>query len=194
MQPKRLLRRIVVILALIFALDSTLIAFFSLTRPPISHVDAVIVLGAKVGTPALTERALQGLKYYQEGKTDTILLSGGQGEGEPTSEARAMQEVITRQVTRTGGSMPMLILETNSKSTFQNIHYSRLLIPNTKSIVIVSDTYHLARSVILAKRDGFREVYWDAPIPFYYSSMDLLFYYLREGVAMLSYIPKFITN
>ncbi|HUB94042.1 MAG TPA: YdcF family protein [Verrucomicrobiae bacterium] len=180
--------------AAIFILVLSIVVGFSVIRPTVPHVDAVIVLGAKVGTPALTARALQGLKYYQEGKVNTIVLSGGRGADEPISEAVAMQRVIQHQIAQTGGRPPKLILESKSVNTFQNIHNSKLLIPNAKSVVIVSDCFHLARPVLLAKRDGFRQVYWSAPSPSYYSISDLFYYYVREVAGMVSYVPKFITN
>ena len=182
------------VVMIVLSLDLLIIIGFSFSRLPSSRVDAVIVLGAKVGTPALTERTLQGLRYYQQGKTGTIVLSGGRGLGESIAEAEAMQAVIAGRVAQTGGKMPNVILESTSVNTFQNIHNTKALIPNAKSIVIISDSFHLARSAILAKRDGFPEVYWDAPVPSYYSSSDLVFYYLREVVGMIAYIPKFLTN
>ncbi len=193
-RPHHIAKWAVITGIIILALDISIIGAFSFIRLPVTHVDAVMILGAKVGTPALTERTLLGLKYYQEGKTDTIVLSGGRGSGESISEAQAMQEVLEHRIARIGSASPTVILESKSINTFQNIHNSNALIPNAKSVVIVTDIFHLARSVALAKRDGFREVYWDAPIPSYYPPWDLAYYYLREMVGMLVYVPKFITN
>ena len=61
-------------------------------------------------------------------------------------------------------------------------------------IIIVSDKYHLARSVFLALRNGFYPVYWTSPDGHYYSKDDWQYYYMREFIAILGYIPKFITN
>ena len=191
---KRGVKWMLLIGIIILALDLSVILAFSLIRLPVSHVDAVIVLGAKVGTPALTERTLQGLKYYQDGKTDTIVLSGSQGAGESISEAEAMQEVIKRRLAMQGSKMPKIILESKSLNTFQNIHNSKVLIPNAKSVVVVSDCFHLARAVVISRRDGFQGVYWDSPVPSYYPPWDLAYYYLREAIGMLIYIPRFIMN
>lgn len=191
---KHITKLTLLIAVIVFALDLSAIAAFSLIRLPVSQVDAVIVLGAKVGTPALTERALQGLKYYREGKTDTIVLSGGRGAGEPISEAEAMQHVIAQSVTAAGGTMPTMMLDSTSLNTFENIRNAKALVPRAKSVVIVSDGFHLARSVALAHRAGLPNVYWDAPKPSYYPPFDLVFYYLREAIAMLAYLPKFVTN
>jgi len=193
-QVKRLAKIILITSAIIFVADLLVVIGFSVIHPTAPRIDAVIVLGAKVGTPALTQRALQGLKYYQEGKTETLVLSGSRGSSEPVSEARAMQEVVVRQVAKTSGKMPRIILEDKSINTYQNIHNSKTLIPAAKSVLIVSDGFHLARSVAIAKRDGFQKVYWDAPTPSYYPPWDLAYYYLHEVVGIITYIPRFITN
>lgn len=190
---KRALTWVVLAGAAIFFFDLSAIAVFGLIRPSAPHIDAVVVLGAKVGTPALTERTLRGLTYYQEGKSDVIVLSGGQGPGESVSEAEAMKAVITSQVAHTGDT-PTIILEKDSTSTIENIYNSKTLIPKAKSVVIVSDGYHLARSVLIAKKAGFQDVYWDAAASGHYSKKDLAYYYLREAVAVLVYLPRFITR
>lgn len=177
----------------VFGLDLGTVIGFSARHPAVPpKVDAVIVLGAKVGTPALKYRTLTGLKYVEEGKTDTIVLSGARGSNEPVSEAQAMKAVVDTQVAKTHGNQPHIILETRSTDTFQNISNSKALIPNAKSVVIVSDGYHLARSVAIAKHDGFQTVYWDAPKPSYYATIDLAHYYVREAIAMIVYFPELI--
>lgn len=181
-------RRAGITAAVILSLDLLLIVTFSLIRPTVPHIDAVIVLGAKVGTPALTARTLRGLAYYQTGKTNTLVLSGSRGPGEQVSEAEAMRQVIARRAAQTGSNTPHLVLESASTNTLQNIYNAKKLIPQAHSVVIVSDGFHLARSVMIAKRAGFQTVYWDAPAPTYYPPWDLVYYYLREAVAILVYI------
>jgi uncharacterized SAM-binding protein YcdF (DUF218 family) len=172
----------------ILAFDLATVIGFSIIRPTVpAKVDAVIVLGAKVGTPALT-----GLMYYQEHKTNALVLSGARGPGESVTEAQAMETVIKKQVAKTHGTMPEIILETKSTNTYQNMRNSKALIPKARSVVIVSDDYHLARSVLLAKHLGFQEVYRNAPKPSYYSGIDLVYYYVREVVAIIAYLPKLI--
>lgn len=190
---RRSLKILLIVGVLGLVLDLAVVIGFSIDRPTVpSRVGAVVVLGAKVGTPALKYRTLTGLMYYEEGKTDTIVLSGGRGPGEPISEAQAMDAVVKAQVAKTHSKMPHIILETKSANTFQNLHNSKLLIPNVKSIVVVSDCYHLARAVLTAKGVGFQTVYWNSPKPSYYSDMSLAYYYAREAVAIIAYIPRFI--
>lgn len=190
---KRFVTIFAVVAVIIFALDLGTVIGFSLVHPAVPQkVDAVIVLGAKVGTPALKYRTLTGLAYYQEGKTNTLVLSGGQGSNEPESEAQAMSEVVKQQITKTHGTMPHLILETKSTDTFQNLGNSHALIPRAKSVVVVSDGYHLARSVAIAKHVGFRTIYWNSPKPSYYKDLDLAHYYIREAIAIIVYSPTLI--
>lgn len=186
---------ITVIFVISFAVvDLLTIIGFGVFQSSPKKVDAVIVLGARVGTPALTERTLKGLKYYQDTNASVLVLSGSQGSDEPISEAQAMQDVVAKYIAKNGGEMPSIVLEDKSINTYQNINFSQDLIPQAKSIVVVSDTFHLARSVVFAKRAGFNKVYWGAPVPKYYPNNQLVMYYIRETVAMIAYIPKFITN
>jgi uncharacterized SAM-binding protein YcdF (DUF218 family) len=181
-----------IILTLAFAicvLDVSALGVMTFWRPNIERADAVIVLGAAINTPALYERAKRGLELYEEGKADTMVLSGGRISDSDISEAQYMEKVIQGNTTQ-----PVrYILEENSHSTYDNIYNSKAKLSDTAdSVIIVSDEFHLARAVLLAKRAGFEKVYWSAPEPFYYSHQNLRFYYTREFFAMLSYIPRFL--
>ena len=164
------------------------VCFFSVYERPIQKTDAVIVLGAAINTPALNNRSLEALELYEKGKTDILVLSGGRISDKDISEAGYMKKVIEKNSKQS----VKVVLEENSHTTFENIQNSRKLIPNAKSVVVVSDKYHLARAVILAKRFGFDEVYWSAPSSSYYPREELYYHYFRETVALLSYIPKFV--
>ena len=184
---------ITIIAGLILILDVGAVIGFSLTHPTIpDHVDAIVVLGSKVGTPSLTQRTLTGFRYFQQGKTDTIVLSGSRGKDEPISETQAMADVIKAEVERTHGNMPHLILDTRSNKTSENLINSKSLIPSDGSIILVSDGFHMARSLLLAKDAGFQRVFWDSPASTYYSLLDLSYYYAREVVAIIVMLPRLI--
>jgi len=183
--------RIVAVTCFSLVLLSTLIVlFFSLYRPRIDHADAIIVLGAAINTPALYNRSLEGLRLYQEGKASEMILSGGRISSTDISEAGYMQKVIKKN-----DPNPVVeVIDDQSHNTYENIKDSRELAGNLKSVIIVSDEYHLARGVLMAYREGFRPVYWSAPKPSYYKTTELAFYYIREIVALIAYIPKFIVG
>lgn len=169
-------------------LDAGLIIRFARYRPTIPKTDAIIVLGAAINTPALYNRTRTGLDLYEQGKADTIVLSGGRISDKDISEAGYMQRVIRQN----SDPVPRLIIEDQSHSTYENLKNSRGKLPGPRSVIIVSDAFHLARSVLLARRLGFKKVYWDAPASSYYGQAELIRYYLREIIAMIGYIPRFI--
>lgn len=188
---RRLSKAITFSCALILALaaaDVLLVMFFAKYRPEIKKSDAVIILGAAINTPALYNRTLEGLEVYEQGKADVLVLSGGKISETDISEAGYMEKVIKR----TAEKQPPLILEDQSHNTEENIYNSKAKIPDAKSVVVVSDEFHLARAVLLAKRAGFEKVYWSSPNPVYYSQKELNRYYAREMVAMIAYIPVFL--
>lgn len=154
----------------------------------IPKTDAIIILGAAINTPALYNRSLEGLRLYEDGRGERLVLSGGRISDKDISEAQYMRKVITKNAK----TVPPMILEEDSHSTFENILNSRRKVPEAKSVVVVSDEFHVARGVLMAKAAGFEDVYWSSPNPYYYKKPELAFYYFRELVAMFAYIPKFI--
>ena len=163
------------------------VTVFGQTRPQIpGKADAVIVLGAAINTPALYNRSLQGLKVYESGQASLMILSGGRISDQDISEAEYMKRVISKNA---AGEAPML-LEEGSHSTYENLKNAKELAPKVKSLVVVSDRFHLARAVLVAKSLGFGPVYWSAPDPSYYPGNELIFYYFREAAALLAYLPR----
>jgi len=173
-----------------FVLDAAIIWGFAHVRPQIPKADAIVILGAAINTPALYNRSLEGLRLYEQGKAPVLVLSGGVDYPKSIPEALYMQQVISNNTS----SVPQTVLDPDAHSTYENLKNSRRIMGRNKSVIIVSDEYHLARGVLIALRQGFYPVYWSAPKPSYYSKKDLTLYYLREMAAMVDYIPKFIFN
>ncbi len=174
----------------IAVLDMGYIILIAKWRPEIKKADSIIVLGAAINTPALYNRTLEGLHLYEQGKADVMILSGGKISAPDISEAEYMEKVIKKNATT---EVPY-VLEDKSHNTYENIFNSLAKIPKKDSIIIVSDEFHLARAVLVAKRAGFDKVYWSSPKPDYYSEPELRHYYIREFFAMLSYLPRLLTN
>lgn len=112
-----------------------------------------IILGAKVNgeIPSLSlryrlEAALDYAKKHPEVK---FILSGGQGPDEDITEAEAMK----RYLMENGIEEDRLILETASTSTYENIQFSKKLLPSSvNSVTIVTSDYHLARAREIARQ------------------------------------------
>lgn len=184
----KVLKIIIFSIGIVFVMDAGFILTMAHWQPEIQRADAAIVLGAAINTPALTNRTLVALRLYQEGKVGELVLSGGKIADEDISEAQFMEKVIHRNT----ADNINYVLEDKSRTTYENIKNSKALLGDSSSIVIVSDQFHLARAFLLAKRAGFKTVYWSAPEPDYFSAADLRYYYFREFVALIDYIPKFI--
>ncbi len=156
--------------------------------PAAKPADAVVVLGAAPNSPAIRNRATQGRGVYNEGYAKVIVLTGGNTSSKDESEAMNMARFLQA---RFGQSLP-LVLEERSTNTYENLRNAHALVPNADSIVVVSDTYHVPRAFLTAKSLGFADVYWSSPDSSYYRPAELAWYYLREMVALVSYIPKWL--
>jgi uncharacterized SAM-binding protein YcdF (DUF218 family) len=113
--------------------------------------DYAVVLGAKVKRDApslsLQYRLEATLKYANEYPHVKMILSGGQGPDEHISEAEAMRQFLTKN----GVAAERLMLETASTSTYENILFSKELLPiDITSVTIITSDYHLARARKLA--------------------------------------------
>ena len=178
----------------LLVLDIFLVASFASFSSQYEKADAIIVLGAAINSPPLYNRSLEGLRLYQEAWAPAIVLSGGRISENDITEATYMQRAIVDNYNNNdnnNGEYPKMILEENSHSTFENIKNSKVLLSDAKSIIIVTDKYHLARSVITAKALGFESVHWSAPKSDY-SGSELRRQYFREVAAMFAYLPKFV--
>lgn len=188
----KIIKWLIGIFVAILLLDIFLVAGFATYPSKYKKADAIVVLGAAINTPALYNRSMEGLRLFKSGKSDVMILSGGRISDEDITEAGYMKKVIMQNNLDNNGENPKMILEEDSHSTFENLKNSKNKAPEVKSIIIVSDKYHLARAVMLAKRMGFRPVYWSAPSSGYYPKKELYYHYLRETIAIIAYFPKFI--
>lgn len=91
-------------------------------------LDYVIVLGAQVKpegpSRTLRLRLDKAAEYAIQNPETTLILSGGQGENEPESEADAMQAYLLEK----GVPQWQMLLEKNSSSTLENMAYSWTMI------------------------------------------------------------------
>lgn len=120
-----------------------------------NQLDYVVVLGAGVrpdGNPsrALRKRLDKAFEYYQDNSGTIFVVSGGKGGDEPVSEAQCMHDYLKEK----GIPEKNLLMEDQSVNTNQNLFYSRKLIPDGKSVGIISNNFHIFRAVRIAKKAG----------------------------------------
>lgn len=187
---KRLLKYVAYLIVLILVVDGLFVTLFPRkSLPPTGYpADAIVVLGAAPNSPAIRNRASKGLELYYAGQAEQLILTGGNTSSRDESEAMNMDRFLARIETT---AVPTT-LEERSTNTFENLQNSRALVPEARRIIIVSDTYHLPRAFLIAKRLGYKDVYWESPSSNYYRPAELAWYYGREMLAVLAYVPRFI--
>ncbi|MDO5291488.1 MAG: YdcF family protein [bacterium] len=152
---------------------------------PAEEVDYVIVLGAKVdGTrvmKSLARRLDTAYEYLNEHSNTKVIVSGGQGPGEDITEASAMEAYLVEK----GLDSNRIIKEDASTNTDENIQFSRNIIQDdTKSVAIVTNSFHLYRAMRIASKQGLVNV---SGIAAPTDKILAVSYYTREGLAVLKY-------
>ncbi|MBP3410386.1 MAG: YdcF family protein [Clostridia bacterium] len=170
---------VIALVCVFFAVEGIILAAGFTPAP--QGLDAIIVLGAKVNgrepSGALRNR-IQVAGEYLEANPDTIaVLSGGQGSDEDISEAQCMYENLVAM----GIDPARLILEDRSTDTSENLLYSRELIPEDSRVGLVTNNFHIFRSLALARGLG-----WDVKgVPVATSWFSIPHYYMREFVGVV---------
>ena len=124
-----------------------------------------IVLGCKVEESGpsllLKDRRDTALDYLNElDNPIPVIVSGGQGQDEPESEAACMADYLTGA----GYDEAYIYLEDNSHNTAENLGYSLAYLeylgvdPAEDGVLIVSNGFHLSRARMLAERFGYGNV------------------------------------
>jgi uncharacterized SAM-binding protein YcdF (DUF218 family) len=122
------------------------------TRP----VGAIVVLGAAqyVGrpSPVLRARLDHAIALWHLGMAPTLIVTGGRGTGDTTTEAAVSQ----RYAVQRGVPRSAILLETEGRTTSQSMAGIAALMvgQHRKDVLLVSDPFHMLRLVILAKRHG----------------------------------------
>jgi uncharacterized SAM-binding protein YcdF (DUF218 family) len=128
-----------------------------LTHPPTRQADVALVLGNRAWlrgkpNPCLTGRVDAGVALVQGGTARRLLMSGGVDREDGRIEAEVMEN-HARQIGHAGA----IEREPLSSSTRENLAMSRTLLQaaGVRSVVVVSEPYHLWRVQRLAEASGF---------------------------------------
>ena len=118
------------------------------TRP----ADAAIVLGASVydnsPSPVFCERINHAVDLYNEGYVETIIMTGGVGEGNIRSEADIAREYAEQQ----GIPAESIYIEEKSRITDENLRNAKRIMNehDLDTALIVSDPLHMKRAMLYA--------------------------------------------
>jgi uncharacterized SAM-binding protein YcdF (DUF218 family) len=118
--------------------------------------DVMIVLGCQIWdrSPSwsLKYRLEKAFELYNSGYAGYIIVSGGQGKDETTTESSVMKEWLVSR----GIEESRIFEEDRSTSTLENLKYSGEIMKQhgMKTALIVSSDFHIFRSLIIAERLG----------------------------------------
>lgn len=129
------------------------------TPPAAEERVTAVLLGCQVredGQPSLMlYRRLQATKAYLDAHPNVkVILSGGQGDDEPITEAACMKTWLTEA----GVDPARLLTEDAATSTYENLRFSAAIVeaqglPGT--LVIITNEFHQFRAAMLAKNLGY---------------------------------------
>ena len=124
---------------------------------PKEPIDYLVVLGAKVNpngpSVSLWDRICAAYDYMEAHPDVTVIVSGGQGNDEPITEA----ECMFRELVALGIHPQRIWLEDKATSTWENLNFSLELIEERtgsrpEKLGVLSSEYHLFRASLFAQK------------------------------------------
>lgn len=122
--------------------------------PTTRSADAIVVLGAAQyngrPSPVLQARLDHALDLYDRGLASHLIFTGGTGVGDTVSEA----EVSRRYAIRHGVPASAIMTERDGMTSAQSVRAAAALMQSAdlESALLVSDSYHMMRLEVLARR------------------------------------------
>jgi len=120
--------------------------------------EVMVILGCQVKpwgpSILLQDRLDEALDYLKEHPDMTVVVSGGQGADEPSTEAQAMYDYLTAA----GIPAERILMEDQSHNTVQNLRYTLALLKEKgqedklDQVLVVSNGFHLTRVRMLFGR------------------------------------------
>jgi len=117
---------------------------------------AIVVLGAAqyVGrpSPVLRARLDHAVDLWRRKLAPVIIVTGGTGRGDTTSEAAVSRRYAIKQ----GVPASAILMETNGRNTSESMDAVAVLMAqrHRRDVLLVSDPFHMLRLTILARRHG----------------------------------------
>lgn len=125
-------------------------------RDEAQAADAIVVLGAAqyVGrpSPVLRARVDHAVSLWKRGLAPTLILTGGTGVGDTTSEAAVARKYAMSK----GVPDHAIVIEQHGRTTSESMQaVARIMDDRERStVILVSDPFHMLRLSILARRFG----------------------------------------
>ena len=130
-----------------------------------SDINYLLILGSCLKSDQVTltlrsrlEKGAQLLKQYPN---LMVVVTGGKGSETLPAEAQLMKRVLVEEY---GIDEKRIIVEDQARNTFENLLWSKPLLPDEK-IGIVTNEFHSIRTSFLARRIGIKHIILGASSP-----------------------------
>ena len=127
--------------------------------------DAILILGAAVWgdapSPMLQDRLDAGLDLYKQGVSKKIIVSGDHGK-KSYDEVNTMKQYLIDE----GVKSEDIFMDHAGFSTYDSIYRAKYVF-GVKKVVLISQKYHLYRSVYIAKHLGIEAYGYEKDMPAY---------------------------
>jgi uncharacterized SAM-binding protein YcdF (DUF218 family) len=151
-------------IALVWA-ASVLLVLYAGARPVLRAADAIVVMGAAQyngrPSPVFRARLDHAVDLWRRGLAPRVIFTGGVGVGDTLSEG----EVGRRYALAAGVPDSAILVEREGLTSIESIEAAGELMraEGLSHALLVSDSYHMLRLELLARRAGIRA--YRAPVP-----------------------------
>lgn len=125
----------------------------------IENPDYILVLGNKLNddkpSKALLARLEKAVELSEKYPKARIVVSGGLSKGNSKSEAEVMRSYLVEH----GIAEDRIITEESSKNTRENMENSKDIIGDGKTVIVVTNSFHMLRSLLIARENKLGTVY-----------------------------------
>lgn len=148
--------RVILLLVLVAWVASLTAVWLWGRRDTSRPASAIVVLGAAQyagrPSPVLRARLDHAILLWERRLAPRLVLTGGMGDGDTTSEAA----VGRRYVMRHGVPDSAILTETQGRTTSESMRHVAGMMASqpSRGVILVSDPFHMLRLAILARRHG----------------------------------------
>ncbi len=170
--------------ALVIWMTSVLLILYTGARPVIRQADAILVLGAAQyngrPSPVFKARLDHAIDLFHKGMARKMVFTGGVGAGDTVSEG----EVGRRYAMRNDVPSSAIMVERHGVTSAESMAAAASLMraKGLRTALVVSDSYHMMRLELLARRAGIRPYRAPAASPIDRARRTRVRYVLRESV------------
>lgn len=161
-----------------------LLVLYAGSRPVIRKADAILVLGAAQyngrPSPVLKARLDHAIDLFHRGLAKKMVFTGGVGAGDTLSEG----EVARRYALKKDVPASAIMVERHGVTSAESVAAAASLMraKGLRSALVVSDSYHMLRLELLARRAGIKPYRAPASSPIDRARRQRVRYVLRESI------------